>query len=1733
MTEQLPDIQLTDPQAPPQGVPVDDSGVPPTPVITEEELPPLEVEEEEEFVPTELPVEELEDQYASPWSEGMGDVFTRSEEQVDLPPTREQAEEAAEWYNLAAGDSMIQNVTPESVLRSIEQDVTTEDVKFLLDRVGKENADQRQRMIVAAIANPKIAVEQKMQLIRELDHFREYDLNGIQRMALHNQNQANLQSGTPEGEDDYRAAVEFIESIPVDIEAFPPSESTPEESRTAFQELLNAAYEDADSKMWGFEGAADFIGTLIPFRFQAPVMRIYNNLGLDETLVDKGGHLLLGEALRLIREKIDTMDEAEKSDTLAMVLSVLKPNSGIFKDGNNLVTTHTLSQIFYQDLFGEPYFTEASKADQDAYFKAKADMERWFNRGDITKALEAKERMNKARVAAKGRLPGEDRVGFTQFVDNVGSVFDLVALGGVARATLQWGNKALSSGLRRTKRVNPDKAASDVTDAILDSAVAERMGMTQVEAVEKVLPALAPAMQEGGVNGLGEIIRRSLDAQDMMLRQQARSNFSMAQRADALKEVREQFDDLASAPRSVVRVDESVVEDVGDGIQITGIFGRTTHKPYSTLEQARSAKPTAVEKVFGKDTPVDIVMRDPSTGKLVDVPKDLADDATGEFFLRAQDYRTYDSAPNVFEGVVFGEKDIKSTWLGSKWNWVLPAGSIFSPELFNQFARAGQHRMSFSKISTGLFSDISSLSQKQQQLLSLTLKEGEKANPATGVGKTFTPTELRGKGLDEKAISSYYGVRAASDIMHNVANGHLRTQYLREGMRDIQGPNGRIGFAKPQRHADVTNRTIEVYDPATDSFMRLGARDVDAIYGKGASLGELKQVMLGRKGGEATHVLINPKDKTRVLPIPQQVLTRVEGYYPHMWDGNFILWGKTHSGNRVALGIARAESDVKKIADRAKASLAKQQAAGKKARFAEIGYEFDRSLAEIGNRGALIEDIYVNMGGPVFGHRNGGELRNLSKQDGDAMVDPILALMRGMELVGHQVTKGELATNLRMKLYNYAKHHGLLKDPARGVPQTMDDLLQRADKMPQWRRAAAAMKQIETFQYLPDAADIHTSMFLRTAASILDNMGMRALSARIAEKAGRRGDIMAKTMGMLHRQRIASNPVAQFALQATQSLMLMGVSPRAYIQAVRQSTGVAYLIGLRSLDLHNSKMFGKIGMTMTKEEITREAGAISKLIGVKANELNKIVDAALESGFIDSVGHNTMMRMALQDAAQSRMQASARAINKNPVARVLGKFGRGADAATFGVMSKMGFEGGEYMNRIATMMALYNRDVTKKVANLNSQTYLDDLFGRATEITGSMIPELAFQYQRGWFKAAMQWVSFQHKMLFLMMPEFAGGSRQFTAKQKWGIVLTQFLLFGRRAAAHTDVVYRLVENEILRRENIPSEEKDKLVAAWRHPATEAVVSGLLTDYAINEVIQSVNEEMPDFAFSSRFAPGGASEFIAERLFEIADNPMEALFGMGGEQVGEIAKFVKRASRIILAQAKDLDDVPLNERIDELMKQGGKLNFSFYNRYLASSAAMKVGGYMSAGGVVNEGFSGELEANLFTHFGVMTKSREELYEAQDRYSQWIESDPKNKKEELDELAQQAYRDMIFRVVQASKDSGGRREIFDTLLDEAMREQELLFSFLPRQDAARISELMQEKAIRAINNPQDSAERRFVEEMLAPLQEGGFGSDTLKTASYLKNAEFVKQNPALLDIVDTVLQDAIADHTAEEE
>ena len=1780
-------------------------------VPVEDIIPQGETSEEAPaFVPGELPIEELADDTNDPLSMMEGDPLAPINVGPEVPASMGQAEEVADLYNMAGMGTLSTAVTPSAIMQSLEKDVTSEDIRYLLQEIDKEDEATRKEIIMATISNPKLGIDQRLQLVQQLDGFRPHDINRIMRQALSNLNQQNAGESLEEQED-FEAAEEYIQSIPNNIDAIPPSDEDPEDIRRAYEATLNLAFSQADEDA----GFVDFMATMIPFRYQGPVMKIYHDLGLDSANVTAaGGHLLMGEALKLMREHVESLPVEEKAEALALVLKTLTPNGGLFKDGNDWVTTHVLNEVFYKDLYGEDYFKQATKEERDSYFQAKARKEQAANRGDLKEAARQDALMSQIKAKASGAMPGTDQQSFTQFMDNTGSLFDLMGLGALARGTIKLGSKWLPTSVARKKRVNPEQAAKDLTDALTNPAVREKFGgLMGEEIVERFLPSMAPAVRDGGVNGLGELITRQLDIRERLLRVSNKPNMAAIERADAFAEIRKEFDEFAVRPRTTLHINESLIEAGEQGVDISAVFGRTTHKPYSSLRQAQEARQPAIEELFGKDAPVEIVWRNPKTGKLepaknlvaelppvpagsvrvytgsvvdpaesvgarafardkayaegiaarsggkvyyldipaemleedlasgivgksrLDVPEELAKGAVpvpdagtvkGEFFLQVKDSRAYDSAPSAYHSLAFGDKDIRTTLFGSKWNTFLPAGSIFRKEIFDGVAMNTNQRFAFNNLSLSLVKDVTRLGGSQQKMLSKILKEGEEVNPATGRGTTYTPTQLREKGLSEDGIKAYYSYRGATDVLYDVVNRQTRTKYLRDGVKDIQGKGGRIGFGKPlPRASDAISdinvsrgrKDLDVYDAETNTYIRMDAAAVNKLYADGDSIARLNTPMLG-KGGEASHVILSGKKGVRALGIPHNVVTRVEGYYPHMWSGNFIAYGITKAGNRVALGISQTEKEAAELVRKMNEKIAAKKAAGKSSRFDEVGYSFDRSLSDVGQRGAMMEDLYVNMGGPVYGQRNGGRLRNISKSEGDAMVEPIEALVRGMEIVGQSVTKGELAANMRQRLYNYARTEGILKNNDM-IPRTLREaeeggvFVDNLAKRKSVEKAKAYLKQIETLEFVPDTVDQHLSAFFARASNILASIpGAKGLSRKAADLAGRGADPMGTMMGLFHRFTIASNPIGQFALQGMQSLMLLGVAPAAYMQAVRQSAGMYMLVGFRSLGLHGGRM-----LSMTADDIAKEAKTISKAVGIPADELMKLTDTIIESGLIDATGHHSAMRASVRSAAEERMRASARALSRGTVSRVAGNFARGADAATFGAMSKVGFEGGENLNRITTLLTFYNRDKARGVANLADPDYVRSLIGNVTEVTGSMIPEMGFSYQRGWLKAAFQFVSFQHKMVALMLPEKIGGSRVLTGKDKFGMVVAQFLLFGRRGAAHTDALYRAIENEVVEQEAAGNGE-GALVQAWRDPDTQAFMQGYLLDYQVNQLIQGLTDgEVPEFDISARFAPGGGSEFIAERLFELSRHPITAFFGLAGERGSEIYKYMKRSYEIALAQTQDLDNIPVDERAEELVKKGGTLMFSAYNRHLAVEAAKKYDGYISAGGSVTEGFSGDLEEALFKHFGIMTKDRESLYQAMDKYGEDMQSDSAGgkKDKELQQLAQEYYANLIFRAVKLDKETPSQA-VWENLMDEWVREQGLLFSMLPPDDAARVSDLVHQRVSRTMENP-DSAERVFVERLTSKILSNGFGSDGPKVGKYLEQAEFVRNNPALKDIV----------------
>lgn len=1667
-------------------------------------------QEDVPFVPPQFDVEESTD-YLNPVDMMPLDPLALGEEDK-LEPSPGQAEHAADIYNMAGLGSGLPPITAEAVFQALTTDTPVERIQQLVQGIRREDLEVRKEAAIMSLLDPLKGVEDRLEVVQQLES-EGPDVNMVARQALHNANWATaMYEDTDEGDEDGAAATDYIEALPRNIEPLVETDISPEDMRKGYEALLNYAFVQAN------EGAGwnNFAATMVPFRFQAPVMKIYDSLGLNrEAVTAVGGNLLLGDALRQIRQHVDGLPTEQRIEALGTVLRILKPSGGVFKDGNDWVTAHTLGEIFYTDIYGRAE-TEMAPGE----FKPVA----------VERA-------------------GGDPLRATEVLDNAGSILDLIGVGAVAKSTIKFGGRFMPKSLKQLSNVSPEMVSRNLVDALSDPALRARLSdMTGPDIIENFLPASSVALREGGVNGLQELITRQLDIREGLLRVAERTNYTAAERADALKEVDKIFGDFAAKPTATLHIDKSVIADAGGtGVEIAAVFGRTKDKGWGTLGSAQRAKLDQVETLFGKDAAVEIVMKDVKTGRLIPPPANVTATTRGQFFLQAKDTRAYESAPTAFHNLVFGADDISNlTFAPSRWKvfqklglgWTNP-GSVFSKNILDNMSLSARQRTRWNALTIGLVQEVAKLDGKQSRLLSKAIKDGERIKTSTGRGTIYSPSQLRAMGMSDEGVTAYYGYRNATDIMYDVANRQTRAGMQRQGLMDIQGPAGRVGFGKPLREqdalkdirVDIGRQDLDVYDAATGTYARLSPSGIAQLYKQGDSLARLKTPLIGKADNEASHVIIGTKKGTRALELPQQVMTKVDGYYPHMWEGNFIVYGTTKNGNRMALGLARTEAEARAVVQKKQAVLARKGARGGKSRFQSFGYDFDRSLADVGHRGSVQEDIYVNMGGPVYGQRNGGALRNFSKADGDILVDPIESLVRGFEIVGQSVTKGELAQNMRQKLYNFIQTEGLQLQDMRALPDPLTNpILPNAGKKAAYDKATAYLDQIEMFLRTPDQVDQAMSTMFLGASSFLSELARRGvpgaqwLSKKAADKAARGADPAAAVMGFLHRTAIAASPIKQLALQASQSLIMLGINPKQYAKAASQVSGFSMLLGLKA------QMIVEGPKALAGSSWKSAVAAMSKLIpDMKPDEVEQVVNTIFDSGITSAVGHHSQMRSSVRSAAESRMRASAAFANKGAIPRAVSSFVRGADAQTFGRLSSIGFEAGENVNQLATFLTLYNRDRAAKIANLSDPDYVRSLVGKVAEVTGNMVPEMGFGYQRGWFKNAFQFVSFQQKMIQLMLPEKLGGSRSLTAREKAGMVFAQFLLFGRRATSYTDAFYRLVNTKI-NSDDIPPEERAQLQTMWNDPSTRAVMDGLLFDYMGNQVLKKLyGPDTPEFALSDSFAPGGGSEFLVERLMALGQGNLAGLAGLSGEKFSKLVGFIQKARNISLAQIQDLDDVPFDERAAEIAKQGGATLLSTYDRFMAAKAAQKMDGWVSGGGRVTEGFSGPLEGQLYTHFGIATKDRASLYDAMDKFMDTYKSDPAFKQKTLDDVADKYYRDLLLYTTKLDQEAPSQA-VYDNMLDQWVRQRGLLHSVLDPDEAEYVSERVNAR-LRSALTSRDSAEATLVTRITEDVLKGRMGKEGPDALLYLEQAAFVKSNPRLKEIIHSTYVEATTEEIQE--
>lgn len=1638
---------------------------------------------------------------------------------IGLRPSRPTLEGAAGLINIAALETA---VTPDNVEEALLSLRPSSQVQGLLMGLAGEDEETRQGASISIISNPRVSVVDKISAIAGMqDESKLDDVNAVQRQVGHNMAHYDWMRDDEEDSDEwYAQAGLHAEDMPRNVEAFDPSIGPVGEQRADVWAELNEMYKQSNENI----GLLDFAEQITPVgslpTLNATVARIYNDLGLKGNFEQGLSYTAVGEALADLRNTYHYASPEQKEQIAKTVMAALRENTGLFQDSNDLVITQVMENLFSKELTGREFRDGAefdkTPEEQEALRKQIQDIQTQINAkrasGDVA-GLGALYTQQDKLADSLAQLPGPGRV-----MDNAFNLLDLVGLGQAGRSTIAMGRKFVPQMWKRLFSISPKAGAERMADAVTKPGIAEQMGIDPKLAVEQGLPN-AGGKIERGVNVLATLAQRHQETIETALRQGQPVNMTLSERAAAHSELMDEIGALVEKKLPKVHINAtSVVERAdGSGADIEAIFGATTSRGYARLDYAQNAAKRLVEEVFGADAPYDIVQWNAKSGAYEAVGK-APSKTRGEFFIRAKDSRSYASARKTYGALNIGDDSVADLTLGasvSRWTRGL---NIFDTELQGWISTRARTAASAEGIGAGLMKPIASMSTEKKQWLSKIIRDNE--------GKrVLTNADLRAAGADDEMVAAYESFRRIDDGIYDIVDQNLRNQYLREGLQDVRVNGTRAGWAKPV--ANLNRDTVvgaRVFDPETGAMTKMASDDVVKLYESGGQVGRLK-FPIESANGRATHILLSGK-ATKTLPIPSRgVLPRITGHYPHITQANYVVYGVTKEGERVALKMAATATDAAEYVARRTAISKSRVGKGKTSRFASLHYELDKSLQNPEAWGQKLDEVFTNNGGILFGQRSDAYLGNLSKDFGGINVDPIQSLLTGWNVATQSVTKGELVASMKQRLYNFLRkpeNRNLFVDPETPAQYLgVKNVNTQFTNVKARDTAMAYAKQIELMEHSPDAWRSATREVYRRMSYTAFQLGqkpliknsalkvpLRRLEKMLLDKSRHGANAVNSAMSYMHAIYIAMAAPKQFVLQAMQSLYAAGLSPTGYAKAVQQFTAVAGGVMGRMQTLHGGKA------VLTRAELDNLAQQTSKFFGMKPKEMTDLIDTVVESGLLDAVQHNTMIKEAVADAAQKQllMTASGAEQGIGTVSRALNTAG---NVATWPVrqLSKIGFQGGENINQIMTFLTVYNADKANGIADLTSHAYRDQLVGRVAELTGNMVSVAAPEYTRSFLKPFFQWVQFQHKMVLMTLPKSLGGSSMFSGPEKARMAAVQTLLYGTQATAITAVAHKAIEQNLI--DKLQGEDpNNELVQFWRSEPAKAVFDGFLFDYTANKALQAIygesDKEWRDFSWGKAFAPGAGSDFLSERIMGLVTLDKEAMFGVLGQQTSKLAQFAQRASDVAQGQWKGLDDVPFEQRAEQLMKQGLAASIPMYDKYLAMRWAQEHDERISAGGRISEGFSNDLESVLSFTLGVNTKETESYYAAMDRLGKQAAS---GSDDPIQRIADTYWKNLIGEstkwAAQAPDDS-----LYDTLLSNWTAEQALVLSSLNRRDKARINEIIGVR-LEAIASGEavdaDAAETAFVKKFADKLASGGYGADGPSLAAYMSETEFVKNNP----------------------
>lgn len=1195
------------------------------------------------------------------------------------PPLSASRNRAATLALTAEPDSAMQNY---QIMLSEAENGEDKYTKHVQSKVEQAGAEMDRTAAFEALADPRIPMERKAAAIEFLK-LRPTEAKDTSQV-MYGKLAANASEGETPDEEDARinATSRAIKSV--------------YESRTTRQHLINAHGAGLRSVGAGTLAEAAALA-ILPFGTNIAAAREAGGTGGAWDVAK--AFLAPGSFFKGQRQALENLPLQAREEAIRNALKNLEQTSGIIFSDNDFQEFQRAQQLL----------AEGGYSDVDVWLDNLTGILDIVGIGQVIKGVRRSAKAAEPVRSLTDNIPSQP---FTQprSTKPAPEVIDLESLTKIDESGGGWvnviggpvNNRITSDTVDRirlnapvgvtnplsphgtAKQTNPEKAR-ETFETILNSegdAIAE--GLAGASKNDTIASDIMPkAVTESGAVAAEPVdiqrkVRRSWLPESVVdfFKTMGRVDFTAAEKASMTNAVVRSFRDVAGLTmHESMGGFKSTFTPTGGVAQISAIYGKS-EGAWSSAQDAIAQTVFALRKNGITEDQITLMKHD----GLDYVPVKLEDvkDEPGSYMTRVTHEHKFSYSditnsdptnPIKFEGITtklnfLDRMPISFKFQGGLSAWILDAASKIDPKISHATTSAIDYEAKFEKL---MLEEAAKFSDQYVKLSKDAKARVDNYIMDANFNQTkMNPIDMSTRlGMSQKEIDAVKAWRDFWDGQFYLENADLVRQFNEQGFQLFRNGTDEF-YVKPV----TKNQNIgSVYDPATQSIVRLTKDEMDALYLSGGNYARFRRPV-NIQGQTVDHMIVRntPTEFTRKFNDTDMVLNYREGYFTIHYDKPRFVDEITTDANgnevRRAVAVAKDSVDAADYVTRANKSAAPG-----------VRYEHradDRALRRSSDDWFDLESA---RGRIAQRHRG----KNLEGSDGTNQLDarqyiedPVTSAIKSAQSIAGRVVTRPVLETAKQRVMSQFGH--LFPSDGMGGRKWPTDVSEIGKK---------------GGQVTPEVADARTNW---AHINYLDNgyingvdqfykQQMQALAEKLGEKGFgslQRGADNLSDLNPTHGGKqvvftafIASHFMRQFFIQAHQVVRTFAYNPRVWTN-------------------------GNI-LNLPKDYLLYVAGGRNPSV-YKSNEFVRFVE---DSGIMAAVDKHSLVRDTLIDATHTRSLA-----------------GKAWDVV-MGTSRKIGFDMGERANMLGHMAAVY--DKYKRLGrNMNDPDVKAQAMSEARAITGEM-----------------------------------------------------------------------------------------------------------------------------------------------------------------------------------------------------------------------------------------------------------------------------------------------------------------------------------------------------------------------------------------------------------------------------